>query len=484
MGEQKIMSYSKKNKMFMIAVSILLIALLVGFECIIQVRGNEDRANKTSAMLVNQVEDVIDKNRQEEEALVASLKEDYITRARAVAYIIDHNPELEDDISELIKVASLISVDEIHLFDASGTIYGGTRPQYYGLSFGSGDQISYFKPMLEDKTLTMCQDVTPNTAEEKSMMYAICWNDNGTRMIQVGIEPVRLLEELRSNEISEVVENMPSYDGVDIVIADKESYEIEGATISGLIGRKLPDIGINLQNQDMTDICNMKTKVNGKSSYCVLHEYEDYVVAIIQDKATVNQEVPVTLLIVSLYLIAAAIAITFIMKRMTMHVLTEQKNANTDPLTGLYNRRGYENSLLEYADVPREDNFVYVSMDLNGLKVMNDTLGHSAGDLLLQGAAECMKQCFGNYGNLFRIGGDEFAAIIFTDENQLVKIKEDFENTTREWSEQNGKTLSVSVGFVKKQEYPEKTVSELAKIADARMYQNKEQYYKENGKIR
>lgn len=71
MGEQKIMSYSKKNKMFMIAVSILLIALLVGFECIIQVRGNEDRANKTSAMLVNQVEDVIDKNRQEEEALVA-----------------------------------------------------------------------------------------------------------------------------------------------------------------------------------------------------------------------------------------------------------------------------------------------------------------------------------------------------------------------------------------------------------------------------
>ena len=115
---------------------------------------------------------------------------------------------------------------------------------------------------------------------------------------------------------------------------------------------------------------------------------------------------------------------------------------------------------------------------------MNDTLGHSAGDMLLQGAAECMRQCFGIYGNLFRIGGDEFAAIIFTDENQLVKIKQDFENITREWSEQNGKTLSVSVGFVKKQEYPEKTVSELAKIADARMYQDKEQYYRENGKIR
>ena len=70
--------------------------------------------------------------------------------------------------------------------------------------------------------------------------------------------------------------------------------------------------------------------------------------------------------------------------------------------------------------------------------------------------------------------------------NPLYKfvLCKDFENITREWSEQNGKTLSVSVGFVKKQEYPEKTVSELAKIADARMYQDKEQYYRENGKIR
>lgn len=57
--------------------------------------------------------------------------------------------------------------------------------------------MEYFKLMLEDKTLTMCQDVTPNTSEGKKIMYAITWDETGTRMIQVGIEPVRLLNEVK-----------------------------------------------------------------------------------------------------------------------------------------------------------------------------------------------------------------------------------------------------------------------------------------------
>ena len=59
--------------------------------------------------------------------------------------------------------------------------------------------------MLTDKSLTMCQDVTPNTSEGKAMMYAITWNEAGTMMVQVGLKPQRLLDELKQNEISTVV---------------------------------------------------------------------------------------------------------------------------------------------------------------------------------------------------------------------------------------------------------------------------------------
>lgn len=104
--------------------------------------------------------------------------------------------------------------------------------------------MEYFKPMLEDKTLTMCQDVTPNTSEGKKIMYAITWDETGTRMIQVGIEPVRLLNEVKQNEMSSVVTNMPVYEGIRIFVADKESGKIYGATDSSDIGKKLDDIGI------------------------------------------------------------------------------------------------------------------------------------------------------------------------------------------------------------------------------------------------
>ena len=81
------------------------------------------------------------------------------------------------------KIAALISVDEIHLFDTKGYIYSGSVPKYFGYSFDSGEQMAYFKPMLKDKKLTMCQDVTPNTSEAKEMMYAITWNEAGNKMI-------------------------------------------------------------------------------------------------------------------------------------------------------------------------------------------------------------------------------------------------------------------------------------------------------------
>ena len=118
-----------------------------------------------------------------EEALIKSLKDDYIVRAKAVSYIIDAKSEVEYDVDELQKIAALISVDEIHLFDTKGYIYSGSVPKYFGYSFDSGEQMAYFKPMLKDKKLTMCQDVTPNTSEAKEMMYAITWNEAGNKMI-------------------------------------------------------------------------------------------------------------------------------------------------------------------------------------------------------------------------------------------------------------------------------------------------------------
>ena len=66
---------------------------------------------------------------------------------------------------------------------------------------------------------------------------------------------------------------------------------------------------------------------------------------------------------------------------------------------------GYKASLGDKADLDL-DEFTYVSLDVNGLKVINDTKGHTAGDELIIGACQCMKKSLGPYGKLYRIGGD------------------------------------------------------------------------------
>nr|MCR5099910.1 sensor domain-containing diguanylate cyclase [Butyrivibrio sp.] len=87
--------------------------------------------------------------------------------------------------------------------------------------------------------------------------------------------------------------------------------------------------------------------------------------------------------------------------------------SRTDELTGLLNRRAYEEDIYEQNDFPAKDYFVSMSLDVNGLKVVNDTLGHAAGDELLIGASYCMNKSFGSYGKIYRTGGDEFIVILF-----------------------------------------------------------------------
>lgn len=152
-----------------------------------------------------------------------------------------------------------------------------------------------------------------------------------------------------------------------------------------------------------------------------------------------------------------------------------------DAMTGLYNRRAYEDDLLHYPDVPDEPDYIYISLDLNGLKTTNDTIGHDAGDELIKAAAHCMRTCLGSYGKLYRIGGDEFVAMIFADEPKLQEIRQDFDDMIAKWSGKLVEELSLSYGCAGKAEFPGLTIKELAKIAEKRMYEDKHNYYLTKG---
>ena len=155
-----------------------------------------------------------------------------------------------------------------------------------------------------------------------------------------------------------------------------------------------------------------------------------------------------------------------------------------DQPTQLLNRRAFEEKKAELTQTKLKENFVYITADLNGLKGVNDTLGHTAGDELIKGAADCIKACFGKYGEIYRIGGDEFAAMLLITENQYKEAMAKLDETAANWRGEIVKELSISCGHASAREFPSGNISELIKISDERMYAAKDEYYRRSGKDR
>lgn len=480
-----------KNKILKI-VCLLIFAIVaaVFLEATILYTVNNKNVYKISKVLLDQVVDIIDKNQKNEDDMIQSLKEDYIVRAKAVSYIIDAKPEAEKNTTELKKIADLMSIDEIHIFNKKGKIYSGSEPKYYGYSFDSGEQMAYFKPMLKNKKLTMCQDVTPNTSEGKKMMYAPVWNEAGNRMIQVGIEPVRLLQEVRQNEADVVVANMPVYKGISLYVTDKKSGKIYGATDSKKIGKTLDDIGLGKQRKKVAkeNFVLGTVRIDGEQSLYIIKKTKKYIVGVTFEIASDNASNMIAILIMVVYLSIAAGVILFVITRLSK-VRKEKKEqsamlssisemSNIDKMTGCFNRKSYEEDL---SNMSENDQFIYVSMDVNGLKIINDSHGHAAGDELICGVAACMRRCFGKYGKVYRIGGDEFVAVLFVQLEQFIWIKTEFDGDIKHWTGNQVEEISISCGYVLSGERKWASIKEIANVADIRMYEEKAMYYKKNG---
>ena len=157
------------------------------------------------------------------------------------------------------------------------------------------------------------------------------------------------------------------------------------------------------------------------------------------------------------------------------------KSAYTDELTQLHNRR-YCSEHMQQINEDQTAEYTVVCFDLNNLKVVNDTLGHAQGDMLIKSAAEVIETSFGRLGVVGRMGGDEFIAILKnTSKGGMDAVIRQFqENIKKKNQEVKGLNLAIAYGYASSFETGEKGVEKLYQEADDRMYENKQQYKKEH----
>ena len=170
---------------------------------------------------------------------------------------------------------------------------------------------------------------------------------------------------------------------------------------------------------------------------------------------------------------------SFIYKSKDIEHGREMANANQkayrDGLTGVRNKLAYLESLRDLElDAKRSSSEGYglVVFDLNGLKLVNDTLGHEAGDEMLQKACKLICNHY-KHSPVFRIGGDEFVVILKgTDFDQREMLEKQFEDMIDE-NQRNGDVV-VSSGMAVFDSAVDESYTEVFIRADKKMYARKQ----------
>ena len=149
-----------------------------------------------------------------------------------------------------------------------------------------------------------------------------------------------------------------------------------------------------------------------------------------------------------------------------------------DELTGLYNRRGFMTLAAQHLKLARrtQRDCLLIYADMDGLKQINDTLGHEAGSNALRQVGKVLSKVFRESDLIGRLGGDEYTVLMpdASDKNSekiAARLQEglDIQNSRREFPF----VLSLSVGISKFEYTSTGTLEELIAAADHAMYENK-----------
>lgn len=293
---------------------IALLAILL-LSYILQGQEAQHRMVENSEIILDQVALTLDNNDTELSKLTEELGQDYLTRARAFAYIIEVNPEVLKSQEELVKIKGFLKVDELHVTDEKGILISGTVPGYFGLDFKSTEQTAEFLKLLDNPLSYLIQDVMPNGAEKKIFQYVGVPRQDKLGIVQVGVSPKRLLEAKEKNELSYIF-SMVSVDSKSNLFAiSSKSGKILAHTDKVWIGQHAADIGLFGDYYEQLKNGGFESS-NGIRKYYLLSKYNDLVIgrSVTEENLYAGRLGQMTLIMI--YLVFTFLIVIIVMNRL------------------------------------------------------------------------------------------------------------------------------------------------------------------------
>lgn len=287
--------------------TLMLIILILPANVLLQLHLQHQSQKKSSEEIFSQLEQLIESNAADLEQAKEDFSEKCIQSARMAAYFVQYYPSVTSSLEQSRELAEKLNVDEVHFFTKEGEIYAGTHPEYYGYTFYSGEQMMFFLPMLEDRSLELCQEITPNTAEGKEMQYAAVWMEDGSGIVQIGMEPRRLQQEIREKSLRNIISAFPmDWQGY-LSVVDIEAGRIIASTAENLIGRDVSgETGTGKKSEGVT---MLHYNFGGKKYCAYLKSYGGYLlIRTYLSEYSLRSSIESTIFVL-LYMVLVAVAV-------------------------------------------------------------------------------------------------------------------------------------------------------------------------------
>lgn len=198
----------------------------------------EDNMSQLAQSKLDEVQNIIFSRRAEVSVKRQEISKEYLEKAKILAYVIKQNPEFVQNNAVLFDMAASLGVDEIHITDEKGVIRWGTVASFYGMDFNADESMKPFAQALDNTDFELVQEPTIRSSDNVLFQYAGVGRKDKPGIIQIGVAPKKLQNELDKADISSISKNSAFGAEGKVIIINNDSDIIISHINSSIQGKK------------------------------------------------------------------------------------------------------------------------------------------------------------------------------------------------------------------------------------------------------